>query len=94
MSKLRFVQIVSFKNRLFYQQLQRLPAFCEYNWKQKIEEYQSRLKNGSRSCVKPWEFLDARGFTGSDAWLDQIQEHQPRNGTYVVAILHIYGMCV
>ena len=44
--------------------------------------------------LKPWEFLDARGFTGSDAWLDQIQEHQPRNGTYVGAILHIFGMCI
>jgi hypothetical protein len=60
----------------------------------KFEEYQNRLKNGSRSFVKPWEFLDARGFTGSDAWLDQIQEHQPRNGTYVGAILHIFGMCI
>ena len=53
-----------------------------------------QVENGSRSFVKPWEFLDARGFTGSDAWLDQIQEHQPRNGTYVGAILHIFGMCI
>jgi hypothetical protein len=94
MSKLRFFQIVSLNNRLFYQQPQGCSAFCQYNWKQKFEEYQNRLKNGSRSFVKPWEFLDARGFTGSDAWLDQIQEHQPRNGTYVGAILHIYGMCI
>jgi hypothetical protein len=37
-----FFQIVSLKNRLFYQQPQRCSAFCEYNWKQKIEEYQNR----------------------------------------------------
>ena len=84
MSKLRFLQIVSFG----------CSAFCEYNWKQKLEEYQNRLKHGSRSFVKPWDFLAARGFTGSDAWLDQIQEPQLMNGTYVVAILHIYSMCV
>ena len=51
-------------------------------------------KNGSRSFVKPWEFLEARGFTYSDAWLDQIQEQQPRNGTYVGAILRIFGMYI
>ena len=26
--------------------------------------------------MKPLEFLEARAFTFSDAWLDQIQEHQ------------------
>jgi hypothetical protein len=43
-------------------------------------------KNGSRSFVKFWAFLEAHGFSCSDAWLDQIQEHQLRNGTYVGAI--------